>query len=75
MNIDSSKVIAIGDGDNDLGMLDQQYASHIACPSNATEMVKQQVHAQGGYQAKGEASLGVHEALSYFSHSLFKPKH
>ncbi len=74
MNIETAKIITIGDGDNDLGMLDRCYSSNVACPSNATDKVKQQVEEQGGYLAEGEASLGVYEALSHFSNLLLEEK-
>ena len=61
--ISSQCAFAIGDGHNDLGMLDAQYAWHIACPANADDEVRQHVEANGGYVASQSGSLGVIESL------------
>lgn len=72
LGVGATKIVSVGDGDNDLGMLDLCFSSHIACPSNATDRVKKQVKEQGGYLAEGEASQGVYEALSHFSNLLIE---
>jgi len=61
-----ASIFAVGDGHNDLEMLDRQYAHYIACPNNAHNDIKERVKAQGGYVAKERGSKGVIEALRYF---------
>lgn len=56
-------VLAIGDGQNDLSMLDGRVARHVACVANATPEVKDIVHRAGGLVAAGEGMVGVLEAL------------
>ena len=64
--IDKSNIFTIGDGHNDLDMLDTSIAEMIACPANAHNEVKNHVSSQGGYVAKEKASQGVTEALKNF---------
>ncbi len=56
---------AMGDGENDLGMLNPRYAGRLACPSNAVELVKNRMREEGGYVADAEVSEGVVEALKH----------
>ena len=53
----------IGDGHNDLDMLDLNIVGKLACPANACEDVKTQVSENGGYVAKAKAGLGTVESL------------
>ncbi len=64
--VEKDDVFAIGDGHNDLDMLDRKVADMIACPANADIDVKQHVIANGGYVCKLPASKGVIEALHRF---------
>lgn len=64
--INREKVFAIGDGENDLGMLNPVYAGMISCPSNAEKKVKEIIAANQGYISKSPTSQGVHEALVHF---------
>ena len=64
--VGTEKVFTIGDGHNDLDMLVPKYAEMIACPGNADVEVKEHVKNQGGFIAKGKASLGTIEALEHF---------
>jgi len=61
--VTAKHVFAIGDGHNDLGMLDEQFAHYIACPRNADDEVKEHVRERGGYIAWQDGSLGVIESL------------
>lgn len=65
-NLDASKVFAIGDGDNDLDMLHNDFAGMIACPANSSLVVKEHVKQQGGLICEKSASLGAIEALQHF---------
>lgn len=59
------KTFAIGDDENDLGMLHSQYAGRVACPANAAQKVKNRVREEDGFVADAEVSEGVVEALKH----------
>lgn len=63
IGVDSQQTFAIGDGHNDLDMLDQSLAANLACPSNACDEVKESVRLAGGCLAEGVASRGAIEAM------------
>jgi len=54
---------AVGDGHNDLEMLDPENAAFIACPANAVPEVREHVANHGGHLAEKPHGLGVIEAL------------
>lgn len=54
---------AIGDGHNDLQMLEPQVAGSFACPANSVDEVKEEVVARGGWVTARPHSAGVVEAL------------
>ena len=54
---------AIGDGHNDLEMLDPACAGFIACPANAVEEVRLRVKAAGGHLSQHPHGAGVLDAL------------
>ena len=60
----TERTFAIGDGHNDLDMLNLAMACHLACPANACDDVRQQVDRLGGYVSEAAASKGVVEALT-----------
>ncbi|OPZ30579.1 MAG: sugar phosphate phosphatase [Lentisphaerae bacterium ADurb.BinA184] len=60
-------VFAIGDGPNDLTMLDGRAAGLPACVGNAIEHVKETVRRNRGYVAAGEDLAGVVEALRHWA--------
>ena len=55
--------LAMGDGHNDLQMLDPAVAGEFACPANAVREVKEAVSQRGGRVATREHSAGVVEVL------------
>lgn len=57
---------AIGDGHNDLEMLDSAFATFIACPANAVPEVREKVRNQQGFIASSPHGAGVVEALDAF---------
>jgi hydroxymethylpyrimidine pyrophosphatase-like HAD family hydrolase len=57
------QIFVAGDHLNDLPMLDQRYARHIACPGNSVDDVKKKVRAHGGHVAKAHTAEGTVEAL------------
>jgi HAD superfamily hydrolase (TIGR01484 family) len=62
--IDRSDILTIGDGYNDISMLDQSVAEYSACPSNAEPEVQYLVHRNGGHIAAKAELAGVVEILN-----------
>ncbi len=58
-----AQIFVAGDHLNDLPMLDQRYAGHVACPGNSVDEVKKKVRAHGGYVANAAIAEGTVEAL------------
>jgi HAD superfamily hydrolase (TIGR01484 family) len=63
LGVDSANVLAIGDGHNDISMLDPRVASMTGCPANAKAEVIETVHNSGGHVARGEGLRGVMDIL------------
>lgn len=63
-NIPSSRVLAIGDSQNDEDMLDGKFGFLSAVPSNAEEEIKEMVDKNGGYIALHPAGKGTVEAIN-----------
>lgn len=57
---------AMGDSHNDVEMLDLKHAGRVACPSNALDLVRQQVESQGGLVTQRVHGEGVVEALEHY---------
>ena len=66
LQVEAKDVFVMGDGENDLGMLDQEVAAMIACPENAVYEVKRRVEEVGGIIAGKPVSGGVVQALEAF---------
>jgi len=66
LGLQVSDVFAAGDHLNDLPMLQQQFARCLAAPSNAVEVVKQQVREHGGYVSDDSHGKGVAEAIRFY---------
>ena len=66
LGLKRENIFAMGDGENDLGMLHPDFAGMLACPSNAVELVSRRIKAVQGYQATLEVSEGVVEALRHY---------
>jgi HAD superfamily hydrolase (TIGR01484 family) len=63
LEVTPENIFAAGDHLNDLPMLMAQYARHLAAPSNAIEVVKETVRAQGGFVSELSHGRGVAEAI------------
>jgi hydroxymethylpyrimidine pyrophosphatase-like HAD family hydrolase len=59
-------VLAAGDHLNDLSMLSLEYARWLVAPSNAIDVVKEQVVRQGGYVSDEPHGYGVVRGLEHF---------
>jgi len=64
--LDASFCFAVGDGHNDLEMLDPRHAGFIACPANAVPEVLAKVRAHGGHVSRKPHAAGVLDALAAF---------
>lgn len=56
-------VLVIGNGHNDISMMDSQIAKYIGCPSNSEAEVIRHVHTCGGHIASQRSLAGVLEIL------------
>ena len=63
------KIIAVGDGYNDITMLDAGLTPHAGCPADACPEVRAAVRAGGGYIAGTSGPEGTMEVIRYY-HSL-----
>lgn len=63
LDVPVARTFAIGDGHNDLGMLDPAVAGAFGCPANAVPEVRAHVAARGGHLASHPHSAGVVEVL------------
>jgi len=65
--VEPGGVFVAGDSFNDLSMLQRGLAHNLAAPSNAVEIVREQVQSQGGYVAGQPGLAGVEEAWDHYS--------
>ncbi len=70
--ISPSAVLAIGDHDNDITMLDGRVTPHVACPGNAFPPVREVVRQAGGYLAEAHGPSGTVEALQFYFPDILK---
>jgi len=66
-------VLAAGDHENDLSMLDGSVTPHVACPGNAYATVRDAVTRAGGYVATAHGPEGTLEAFQHFLPGLVAP--
>ncbi|MFC1497105.1 HAD family hydrolase [Verrucomicrobiota bacterium] len=66
IRIDPSNILAIGDGLNDISMLNGRIAKLTGCPANAAKDVIDTVHKSGGHIAKENSLSGVIETLKAY---------
>jgi HAD superfamily hydrolase (TIGR01484 family) len=62
----NTRCFAMGDGYNDLEMLDPAHAGMTACPANAVDVIRQLVTASGGLVTRNAHGAGALEALAHF---------
>jgi len=63
LGIRRENILCIGDGQNDISMLDGTSASMTACPSNATVEVMRTVQKSGGHISRKPALAGTIESI------------
>jgi len=62
----SDKILTIGNGHNDLSMLQTSVAGFTGCPSNSEPEVLKAVHDAGGHVAKARSLAGVMETIEAY---------
>lgn len=66
LEVHADNILAIGDGLNDLSMLDGAVATMTGCPVNAEAEVMEAVHRCGGHIATGRSLDGVLQVLDAY---------
>ncbi len=66
LGVSFENVLAMGNGHNDISMLDGAIAGMTGCPSNSEHAVVETVHKSGGHIAKGRALAGVMEIMDAY---------
>jgi hydroxymethylpyrimidine pyrophosphatase-like HAD family hydrolase len=66
LGIGRDAVLAIGNGHNDISMLDGRIAKLTGCPANSEAEVLETVHRTGGHVATGNSLAGVNEILDAY---------
>ena len=72
LGLDRDQILAIGNGHNDISMLDGKTAGLTGCPANSDAEVIEVVHRSGGHIAKGDSLAGVMEILDAFTTGTVK---
>jgi hypothetical protein len=67
LEIPPSRILVIGNGHNDMSMMNSSLAKHAACPANADPEVIDAVHKMGGHIASAPTLGGVIEILSAYN--------
>jgi hydroxymethylpyrimidine pyrophosphatase-like HAD family hydrolase len=63
LGIDPCHVLAIGNGRNDLSMVDPSVSGRCGCPANSDSRIVQAVHEAGGHLARHRSLAGVVEII------------
>lgn len=64
--LSAARCFAMGDGHNDLEMLDPANAGMTACPANAVAVIREKIAANGGLVTRAPHADGVIEALEHY---------
>ena len=63
LRIPAEQILVVGDGHNDISMMQPGVARYTACPRNGVPEVVEVVHQTGGHIAEGRSLTGVMEIL------------
>jgi hydroxymethylpyrimidine pyrophosphatase-like HAD family hydrolase len=74
VGIAPANILAIGDGHNDISMMDPDIAQYCACPANAAPEVIETVNKNGGHIARQPHLAGVLEILQAFKNNAIDPR-
>ncbi len=66
LNLSTSQILVVGDGHNDISMMDMTPPCRTACPSNAVSEVIETVHRTHGHIASERSLAGVMEVLAAY---------
>ena len=66
LGMTTSQILVVGDGHNDISMMDMNPPCHTACPSNAAPEVIETVHRTHGHIASDRSLGGVMETLTAY---------
>lgn len=66
LGMDAPDILAVGDGHNDISMLERSVAESVGCPSNAFAEVKEVIHENGGHIAHFPSMAGVLEIMDAY---------
>lgn len=66
LGVDPSQILVVGDGHNDISMMEMRPPCFTACPSNAATEVVETVHQTHGHIASEPSLAGVLEVLSAY---------
>jgi len=66
LGVPRRNIIAIGDGVNDISMLDGSVSGLVGCPANASKEVVAAVKTAGGIVADAESAAGTLQILKYY---------
>jgi HAD superfamily hydrolase (TIGR01484 family) len=66
LGVKKDNIIAVGDGMNDVSMLDGSVAAMVGCPANACREVIETVRAAGGIVSEKEQAAGTVEVVRSF---------
>ena len=74
LGIGPNEIFCVGDGPNDLPMIQGRNARFRACVGNASSDIKQATITAGGYVATGTSIHGVLESLKHFTLTCGEPQ-
>jgi len=66
LGIGPEEMLAVGNGHNDISMLDGRIARHTGCPGNAEVSVMQTVHKAGGHVSRQHILAGTIDVLDAY---------
>ncbi len=66
LDIRKEEIMTIGNGHNDISMLDRDVAGMIACPANSEPEVMKAVHSGGGHVSKERSLGGVIDSINAY---------
>jgi HAD superfamily hydrolase (TIGR01484 family) len=66
LGVPRDEILAIGNGHNDISMLDGRVARFTGCPGNAESAVMEVVHQTGGHIARSHCLAGVVQILNAY---------
>jgi HAD superfamily hydrolase (TIGR01484 family) len=66
LKVKPEETLAVGDGLNDLSMLDGIFTPHVGCPANSCAEVKKAVRDAGGFLSGKEAAAGSAEVVRHY---------